>query len=306
MYNCHRDMRAFFRDEVRMTPRQIDQLREKRDTCRRVLRTRLRAYGLRPIGFKVQGSFAMNTMVGFDPEYDIDDGVYFEAGDLVGERGAPMSALEVRRTICEALQGGNWSDPPEIHANCVRAFYAHGFHVDLPIYRRRRYADLIHGVYRDRFELAGPVWRVSAATQVTDWFKTMNRKLSPDGDQFRRVVCLLKAFARSRDSWRTFRPSGFVIAALAAEQFHAAYGRDDVALRWTMLGIAQRLARDQRVEHPILDEDICEPGNPRNRNWGRVMADKLAYLRVLDDRRCNEDEALTAWDNVFGWGFAWD
>lgn len=57
-------MCAFFRDEVQLTARQGDQLRATRDTLRRVLKARLQPYGLRPMGLKVQGSFAMRTMVG--------------------------------------------------------------------------------------------------------------------------------------------------------------------------------------------------------------------------------------------------
>lgn len=308
MYNCHRDLKAFFDDEVCLRPAELNALREKRENIRRSLR---RAFAAdddlpRPIGFHIQGSFAMRTMVRFDVDYDLDDGVYFDAGDLVGPRGAPMSPVDVRHMVCDALQGFNWADPPDVLKNCVRVWYAKGFHVDLPIYRRRhearRHSGLIH--IRDRYELAGPAWKPSEPRAVTEWFRATNAKLSPDGDQFRRVVCFLKAIARSRDSWKVLHPTGFVIAKLASETYAAARGRDDVALRRTMQRLVARLDRDLSVKHPILGDEISSRGERRAERFGEKLAEMLEWMEILDDPKCRRDDALGAWDFVFGGGIA--
>ena len=70
-------------------------------------------------------------------DYDIDDGVYFDKEDLVGERGAEMSALQARQMVRDALDDGSFKKPPEARKNCVRVYYEAGFHVDDRYVERR-------------------------------------------------------------------------------------------------------------------------------------------------------------------------
>src|SRR5262249_36820625 len=60
-------------------------------------------------------------------DYDIDDGVYFDKGVLVGDRGAEMSALQARQMVRDALDDGSFKTPPEVRTNCVRVYYEAGF-----------------------------------------------------------------------------------------------------------------------------------------------------------------------------------
>lgn len=307
MYNCHRDLTSFFKEEVRLRPVELNDLRAKRDKIRAVLKRELARNRLpRPLGFHIQGSFAMGTMVRFDESYDLDDGVYFDAADLLGVRGGAANPLTVRHMVCDMLKRGNWYDPPEVLKNCVRVWYAKGFHVDLPIYRRQRRRKVEKGIIRiwDEFELAGSSWKRSAAREVTKWFIETNRARSPDGEQFRRVVCYLKAIARSRPSWKALHPTGFVIAKLAQETYHPKQGRDDVALRKTMERLVHRLERDLSVMHPILGDEISSNGERKVERFGEKLAGMLERLTVLDNRRCTRDEALSAWHFVFHSGFA--
>lgn len=307
MYNCHRHLKTFFKEEVCLRQAELEDLRETREKLRRTLKRAFASDDLpRPTGFHIQGSFAMRTMVRFDVDYDLDDGVYFDARGLVGRRGGAMSPLDVRYMVCDRLQHFNWADPPEVMKNCVRVWYARGFHVDLPIYRRRREVTRASGLIhiRDHYELASSIWKPSAPRAVTEWFRQQNAKLSPDGDQFRRVVCLLKAIARSRESWKPLHPSGFVIAKLASETYHAAWGRDDVALRRTMQRLVARLEKDISVKHPILGDEISTRGERRAERFGQKLSEMLEWLDILDDARCSRDDALGAWDFVFGGGIA--
>src|SRR5258705_5883472 len=80
----------------------------------------------------------MRTMVQLpDKDWDIDDGVYFDAVDLVGERGGEMTALQARQMVRDAVDDGSFKKKPEVRANCVRVFYEAGHHVDIPVYRVR-------------------------------------------------------------------------------------------------------------------------------------------------------------------------
>src|SRR3546814_15006164 len=84
-----------------------------------------------------QGSYAMKTMIVHpDNDYDIDDGVYFDKADLVGERGAEMTSLQTREMVRNAVDDGKFKKAPVARKNCVRVYYEAGYHVDLPVYRR--------------------------------------------------------------------------------------------------------------------------------------------------------------------------
>ena len=77
-----------------------------------------------------------------DNDYDIDDGVYFDKEVLVGDRGGQLSALQARQFVRDAIDDGSFKTPPQVRTNCVRVYYAAGYHVDLPVYRRVRSNDL--------------------------------------------------------------------------------------------------------------------------------------------------------------------
>jgi hypothetical protein len=120
------------------------------------------------------------------------------------------------------------------------------------------------------------------------------------------VVCLLKAIARSRETWKPLHPSGFVIAKLASETYKPVPGRDDVALRRTMQQLVRRIDRDHSVKHPILRDEISNRGERKVERLGEKLAEMLEWLDVLDDRNCDLDDALGAWDFVFGgWIAQW-
>ena len=84
----------------------------------------------------------------------------------------------------------------------------------------------------DRPELASSNWKRSDALAVTSWFQAFNKEkcanASKDGDkgQFVEVVRLLKAFARSRPSWKGKISNGFVISKLVADHWAGVADRD--------------------------------------------------------------------------------
>lgn len=207
MKKTHKEILKYQSEEVRLPTAGRTEMRTRRDTNRKRLKTGLANNGSPlPVGCRTQGSYAMHTMVQDEyNEFDIDDGVYFEAGDLVGPRGAPMSPLQVRQMVWDALQDDRFSHPPELKKNCVRVKYSEGYHVDVPAYRRSKTTDVWSGKVAYSYELASSNWRESDPKAVTKWFDETNAALSPSTEgegQFRRIVRLLKMFAKSRDSWR--------------------------------------------------------------------------------------------------------
>ena len=257
-----------------------------------------------PFMYCKQGSYAMLTMVQHaDNKYDIDDGVYFQISDLVGSKGAEMSALEVRKMVRDAVDDGSFATPPEVLKNCVRIFYAAGYHVDMPVYRRRIEKDLF-GTETEIFELASSDWKRSDARLVTDWFDTQNQEQSPDetnGRQLRRITKYLKNFSQSRSSWEDQIASGFAITKLVTECYKADSSREDVVLRNSMKAIRDRLNVSLVVNHPTTPGETISNGDddPKLAFLRDKLKDALEDLMVLDRADCSRKEALKAWDKVF-------
>jgi len=201
MKDCSKDVLAYHDDKVTLPKSERTNMRDRRDATRERLKKRLKdKENPSPQEFIKQGSYAMITMVqDSNNDYDIDDGVYFTQTSLKGPNGGDKAARDARQMVCDALKGDDrFSQEPEVKKNCVRVFYKAGYHIDLPVYRIRD--------DDEDYELAsGSDWVHSRAADVEDWFNKANQELSPDetnGRQFRRMVRLLKKFAKSRESWK--------------------------------------------------------------------------------------------------------
>jgi hypothetical protein len=304
MKACHTQIAAYHNDAVRLPSTERTTMRERRNSNRDRLKKGLERDGrAKPVGCHTQGSYAMHTMVQDEnSDYDIDDGVYFEAADLFGERGAPMTSLQVRQMVCAALSDNRFAEKPEVQKNCVRVQYAAGYHVDVPAYRRTKTTDIWTNKTVYTYELASSSWKASDPKSVTAWFRDTNTNLSSSNDgegQFRRIVRLLKMFARSRVSWKGQTASGFMITKLASEQFSASPGRDDESFRNTMSAIERRLQWNQVVAHPVLNENITSTDDPRPAFFQQRLAENLKHLSVLDAHDCSHASAMAAWDKVF-------
>jgi len=299
MFNSHDDMTACHNDKVRLPPSERDTMRDRRNTNRTRLKDGLkRDSEPKPMGCHTQGSYAMRTMIQHAAkDYDIDDGVYFKKTDLVGVRGADKSAAAAKEMVRKAVHDDKFTNPPECLKNCVRVYYNAGFHVDIPVYR---------SFEKDRkiiYELASSDWKASDARAVTVWFKTTNEQKSPNTDnygQMNRVVKLMKAFARSRESWRSRIATGFMITKLVDEQYVALHNRDDKALRDLMRALNARLGQSLIINHPVLEETLTKGEDDARAKFLREKLEwALGELEILDKWDCTAEQARKAWDKVF-------
>jgi hypothetical protein len=309
MYDCAKDVLAHHDDEVTLPQSERTEMRDRRNSNRDRLRKGLKANDKpMPLEFKSQGSYAMKTMVQDDGlDYDIDDGIYFEKKDLVGPRGAEMTALQARWMVRDAIDDGSFAEPPEVRNNCVRVYYKAGYHVDLPVYRRVTVKDFL-GTEIVYFELASSDWKRSDARDVTIWFEGQNNQQSPDasnGRQLRRTTRQLKAFARSRTSWKGRVFSGFGITKLVTEHYVANAEREDRALYDTMKAIRDRLNWKLVVDHPCTPGDTISKGqdDPKVRMLREKLSEAIDNLAPLFDAACTRETALKCWDKVFNTTF---
>jgi hypothetical protein len=309
MFDCADDVLAHHDEKVTLRQSERTAMRNRRNANRDRLKNGLKKQGKpAPREFKSQGSYAMKTMVQHpDNKYDIDDGVYFNKEDLVGDRGGEMSALQTRQMVRDAIDDGSFKTPPEVRKNCVRVWYEAGYHVDIPVYRRVTTKDAL-GNESVHHELASTDWKRSDARDVTDWFEGENDAKSPDqenGGQLRRISRHIKKYARSRDSWGKQILSGFGITKLVSECFRGNAEREDSALHDTMKAMRDRLKFNLVVNHPVTPGETITSGNddPKARFLRDRLTEALDNLAPLHEHDCTRATALKCWDKVYATTF---
>ncbi len=303
MFNCSKEIYSYHNEEVRLPEKTQDKLREHRDANReRVTKGLKENQKPTPQAFLIQGSYDMATIIQQPKnDYDIDDGVVFKADELRGPKGAELTPLQVRQMVCEAVQDEKFNRPPEVRTNCVRVYYQEGHNVDIPSYREKT-----DDWGNTKLELASVEWRESNPKAVTEWFTRQVKTKSPDeaGErrQMRRVVRLLKAFAKSRESWSM--PSGFILSVLVDERYRAEASRDDKSFHDTIQGVYSRLQLNLTVRHPVVDEPLTKTDNDPKMIELRTQLEKAVdWLKVLHDNDCTKKAALKAWGKVFNTDF---
>lgn len=303
MYNLDATLRKFYSLKVTI-PTSVRQTLSKarKDNEERLERNLAKAAKPNVKRHIRQGGYAMKTVVQQPGNaYDIDNGAMFTYASLAGPNGGAMSAPDARSMVHDALQDISFNKRAELLTNCVRVYYNDGYWVDVPVYREQ--VDAATG--KPYLEIATAEWKLSDPEGVTDWFKDLESRLSPDADQdgdpqFRRVVAYIKALAVSRTTWNW--PNGFMISVLA-ETSYSADQRDDVSLHQTLQAMYLKLCTGAAIMHPkIQGERLDNKGNPDPRcvEMRDKLEELLQVLNVLDDANCYASDAAKAWDTVFG------
>lgn len=236
------------------------------------------------------------------PDYDIDDGAVFDREELKGPQGGDMSPREARDMVREVLDDGSFKTPPETLKNCVRVYYETGYHADVPVYRE---FDDENG--NTHLGIASSEWRDSDPTELTTWFNEAVVEKSPDdanGRQMRRMVCLLKMFARSRASWNL--PSGLILSVLTDERYVSKVERDDEALYDLLEGIHTRISLlNRKVYNPCDRNEELTKGSedPKMRELEDRLAWAIGRLQVVKIGRCDKNEAMKRWNEIFNTDF---
>lgn len=305
--NYHKQIQAYESEHVNLPDSVRDDLYDKREANRNRLKNNLPDKA-KIRSFIPQGSMAIRTTVQEeDCDYDVDDGVSFYAeglkGDIIGI--FDMSAKEVQEMVLNAISkdADKFKKPPEIIGNCVRVFYAEGYHVDIPAFRVID-ADKDTEVQ----ELAGESgWRKSDPTEINKWFEqrvqALNRLQEDAGGQFRRIIRLLKRFARSRgEKWNL--PNGLKLTMLTDECFERSHERDDKAFYYLLKNIEKRLKSSLIVYNRAQPEGQQDKLTRADRDQNMVelqtkVAEAIQKLQVIENTDCTKKAARDAWEWVF-------
>lgn len=302
MFDLHNEMYKFYRAHVRLMSDQRAELAGYRDTNYERLKIgldKLEYSG--PVRKCDQGSYAMHT-TNQHPEkaYDIDVAVIFDKDNL------PASPLDARKLIENAMLegGGNFSQPPKARTNAVTVWYQEGYHVDLAVHRR--YFD---GFGNEIIEHAGVEWTQRNPLDITNWFNDRVNEASPskgslvtvNNGQMRRIVQLLKMFAKSRESWNL--PSGLLISTLVGKEcYRPNLNCDDNALYDTVAALQNRLQLSVEVKNPTDDTQLLTYKNEYINQIIRFrdqLAKALEWLKPLHDPGCDKEAAVKAWKQFF-------
>jgi hypothetical protein len=303
--NYHLAIQAYEAVKVNLSDAVREDLYKKREANRNRLRANL-PERVKIKDFIAQGSMAIRTTIQEEGgDYDIDDGITFHSETLKGAIIGffHMDSDEVRQMVCDALRNDKFSKQPEIFGNCVRVYYSEGYHVDVPSFRV-----IDAGTSNERQELAGKHgWKVSDPTEINRWFEErvqkLNRIQDDAGGQFRRMIRLLKRFARSRGKqWNM--PNGLKLTMLVDECFERSYERDDKAFYFLLSNLHERLHKSRivwnRAEPESTRSRLTKSDDDENViELHQRLFDALKQLTDLWDAKCTLTQTRSAWDWVF-------
>jgi hypothetical protein len=237
MANCDSLFKRFY-SKIILTESKQEDLRSVREA----LRGRIRAYFKNDLNeampfFHGQGSFYMKTIINPlpDKKYDIDDGVYLQ--NLPSRKLDWPTAQTAHNWIYDAVKGHTEEDPID-KGPCIRVIYATDYHVDLAIY----------GISDQKAYLAEKnegKWIESDPKAFADWF---NNKIANHGEQLRRVICYLKAWADNQSS-KMLKGVAFTISAtnnFEGSQF------DDECLVKTAAKMSIALKKERQIKKPVV------------------------------------------------------
>lgn len=321
MFDASKELSEFYDSHVRLGTARRDALGGYRDINLQRITEGLKLLGeKRGVFYKDwrdyrnQGSYASHTLNQCEhTDYDIDVAVIFEKDDLP-ERAADARDL-VRDALEKKMSGTNFTKDPEARKNAVTVWYSDGYHVDFALYRR--WSDLLGNTIYEH--AGGDSWNARDPMAYTNWFSKQVETRSPPTllqalvgttvsvpkGQLRRIVRLVKYFARSRSAWSL--PGGIILSSLVCEVFEADVVRDDIALEKTLRALLARLRTSVQVSNPVEPGAYFTFTDRRRREVERLrdeLENKLPALEVLRRPDCTRKQALDAWDNIF-WHDFW-
>lgn len=245
MANLHNEFGAFH-DCIALTQGRMAVLKHVREE----IRDHISQYFLNTLGvllpeFRGQGSYAMETST--DPlagEHAIDDGVYLRHLDHRNCSGWPAPEI-VHLWVADAARGHAEATPID-KQTCVRVTCAGQYHIDLRIY-----AELNGKPYLAECSARG--WHLNDPLALTNWFSGAVRA---HGEQLRRIVRYLKAWADFQSQRRGKMPSGLILTVSAVCNF-VPDDRDDIALALTLRSMESDIDALVYILNPVdLKEEL--------------------------------------------------
>lgn len=282
------DLFIEFDDALRLSASQKKEIRNSREANRSAIRGWMTDHEKGSVKFSMQGSFSMATTIAplEDEEYDIDDGVYLCEYENAEKDDWPACST-VHDWIKSATKGHTKKDPIDKDA-CMRVSYAHGYHVDIPIYIMKD-----GHAYLAR-KSSG--WEINDAKEFKDW---VNEKNPGDG-QLKRLIRYLKRWKDNND----IDVKGIALTILVTKNFESASNRDDDALRYTVENICNSLESAFECIKPLSPyDDLFDKYSPSEAI--SIISSFKSLLETLNKAHMSDSahEASTTLNDAFGESF---
>ncbi|MCF8080482.1 MAG: hypothetical protein K9K88_14480 [Desulfobacterales bacterium] len=289
MTDLNKEFRVFH-EAVALYSTKKAELRRSRDAIRDRIRSYCKNVLQIPVPkFRGQGSYSMGTTVNpQDHEFDIDDGVYLL--DLNSSDTSNWPTPEtVHRWIVSATEG-HTKEKPVDKKICVRVRYAGQYHVDLPIYGEKTGEYLLA-------EKGEKGWHRSDPLALSTWFLA-GVKLY--GEQLRRIVRLLKAWADFQSGRRGKMPSGLILTVLAVQNFRHD-DADDVCFSETVHAIGRAISPIFRVTNPVdeTEELTARLSEIQKARFQEAVSELSSIAEQAIDME-DAEQASKLWRNQFG------
>lgn len=274
MANCNEHFNEF-NGKIRLTGNRRKELKGSRKELRRKIRKWFKEN--RPDEtqpkFSGQGSMSTDTIINPIPRklvegkeektklyYDVDDGIYFEGDKSVDERPDPATYHD---WICQAVKGHTDTDPIDKNT-CVRTVFADGHHIDNPIYYKEGdIPELAHK--KEGYVESDP-------KAFTEWF---NEKAENE-PQLRNLVRYGKGWSDNMEFQNESKvmPSGLIMTILITKKAEYRKGRDDIALKETLV----------KIQSELQNEFACyRPTTPKGENLLKGYIQKDYFMKCLAD-----------------------
>lgn len=239
--------------------------------------------------FHDQGSYAMGTMVNpLNGEFDIDDGVYLQHLDTSNKSDWPTPET-VHRWLVQATDGHTGQKPID-KRTCVRLRYAGQYHVDLPAYAE------LNGDYL-LAEKGEKGWHRSDPLALTNCF---NACVKVHGEQLRRIVRYLKAWADFQSRRRGKMSNGLILTVMAANHFYPDT-RDDICFANILRAIANAVTVVFRVYNPVdATEELTLRLTDQQKNIFQEIVSDAADAATEAIKTDDRHEASNIWRIQFG------
>lgn len=289
MANLNEEFKKFH-NRIELDSTKKESLRKSRNAIRDLIRKFFQeTLKFRSPKFYMQGSFAMGTTVNpLDGEFDVDDGVYLQHLDESDKTNWPAPET-VHRWLVIATDGQTKEKPIEKRA-CVRVRYAGQYHVDLPSYANLNGDHLLA-------EKGDKGWHRSDPKALSDWFMI---QLKNQGEQLRRIIRYLKAWADFQSGRRGKMPSGLILTVLASENF-SPDERDDVAFCKTVAAISNFVSTVFVVYNPVdSSEKLTARLTLAQKERFQGAISELAYDAVKAIETDSSENSSNLWRKQFG------
>jgi hypothetical protein len=279
-----------FHDQIALSSVKKAVLRTVRDAIRERIRKYFRDKLCVDIPkFRGQGAYAIGTATNpLSGEYDIDDGVYLQHLDK-SDSSRWFASETVHQWVIDATDG-HPEEKPMNKKTCIRVRHAGQYHVDLPIY-----AELNGKLYLAECGAWG--WHRSDPLALTDWFINA---VKSNGEQLRRMIRCLKAWADFQSGRRGKMPNGLVLSVCAVRNF-VANARDDIAMAKILRAIQSDTEGLIYLLNPV---DLFEELTARLTKGQKIRFQEAIASAVLDAEKAIQSgspkKAAILWRNQFG------